>query len=287
MGIVTAPTTVSAEGSTFSLGATTVALCRIGSGAPVVYLHGLCDLHAAFAASDAPHFLKTLARDREVLAPALPGYNGSTGLDAIEDVEDASWHLADVFDALGVGAVDVVAHSLGAWYAAELALRHPDRVRTLVLLAPLGLHVPGAEIPSFFAAAAPRGIGGMAELRGLLFGRPDDDVAQHALPDVMDHEAQLRWFGGLAGAARLGWKAPHFQSRKLARHVARLTVPTLVLRGERDALVPDQVARAWAGSVPGARLVEVAEAGHCLPLERPDAADAVLAFLSESGAGRR
>jgi pimeloyl-ACP methyl ester carboxylesterase len=128
----------------------------------------------------------------------------------------------------------------------------------------------------------------MGEARRVLFGDPDGDIASDALPDVMSRDAQLLWFGGLAGAARLGWDAPHFQSRTLTRRLGRISVPVLVLRGDHDALVPAETARAWVDGLPSARLGEVAGAGHCLPLERPDSALDVLAFVfSPTPSGRR
>jgi pimeloyl-ACP methyl ester carboxylesterase len=153
----------------------------------------------------------------------------------------------------------------------------------LVLANPLGVHVRGVEVPPFFGAVAPRGIGGAGEARRLLFAEPEGPVALEALPDVMTTEQQLLWFGGLAGAARLGWKAPHFQSRKLTERLGRVAVPTLVIWGRRDLLVPAEAAQVWEGSIPGARLLEVPGAGHCLALERPEVAAEVEGFLLGPG----
>jgi len=225
-------------------------------------------------------FLARLATHFDVVAPALPGYNASTGLEDFDDVEDYVWHLVDLCAQAGLGETVVVGHSLGGWLAAELALRRPELVHTLVLLSPLGVHVRGAEVPLFFGAVAPRGIGGAGEARSLLFAHPDGAAALGALPDVMTTEQQLLWFAGLAGAARLGWKAPHFQSRKLTARLGRLRVPTLVLRGREDLLVSGEAAQVWAGQVPGARLSETAGAGHCLVLEQPDVAAEVQGFVN-------
>ncbi len=265
--------------TTLTVSGRDVALLRGGAGPVVVYLHGLCDVHAAYAGEQWTPFLARLAASFDVIAPALPGYSASAGLEDFDDVEDYVWHLADLCDALGLSNVDVVAHSLGGWFAAELALRRPELIRRLVLIGPLGVHVRGIEVPPFFGAVAPRGIGGAGEARHLLFADPEGPVALDVLPDVMTTEQQLLWFGGLAGAARLGWKAPHFQSRKLTERLGRVQVPILVLRGEHDLLVPPEAARTWVGSVPGARLLEVPGAGHCLPLERPEVAAEVEGFL--------
>jgi len=264
------------------VGGRPVAMARTGEGRPVLYLHGLVDVHSAVS-PDAPHpFLETLAAHGgvEVLAPALPGYAGSGGLDGLHDVEDYVFHVVDLLDALHLEHVDVVGHCLGGWLGAELALRRPDRVRRLVLVSPLGLHVPGLDIPLVFGALAPRGVGGFGEARRLFFADPEGAAAVDVLPDGMAEDQQLRWFGGLAGAARLGWKAPHFQSRRLAARLFRITVPTLVLCGEQDLLVPETVVRAWVDGMAHADMFEVPDAGHAVVLEWPEVAVEVAAYLA-------
>jgi pimeloyl-ACP methyl ester carboxylesterase len=266
--------------STLSVSGRDVTLLRGGEGDALLYLHGLCDVHAVWPGDRWTAFLGRLAAHFDVIAPALPGYNASTGLEGFDDVEDYVWHLVDLCDAAGVVEPVVVGHSLGGWFATELALRRPELVRKLVLIDPLGVHVRGVEVPPFFGAVAPRGIGGAGEARRLLFADPDGPVALGALPDVMTTEQQLLWFAGLAGAARLGWKAPHFQNRKLTQRLSRVRVPTLVVRGREDLLVGSEAGQVWAGSIPGARLTEMPDAGHCLPLERPEVAAEVEGFVS-------
>jgi pimeloyl-ACP methyl ester carboxylesterase len=257
-----------------------VLVASAGADAPVLYLHGLCDLHSLAPPATFTGLLSGLAERRRVVSPALPGYPGSSPLGRFHDVEDYVFHLADVVEALELGAnLALVGHSIGGWLAAELALRRSQLVARLVLLAPLGLHVPGVEIPSLFGAVAPRGLGGMDEPRQLFFASAEGAVANAALPDTMTEDQQLRWFGGLAGAAALGWKAPHFQSRRLAARLGRIAMPTLLVCGEHDRLVPAPVSRTWVESLPDAELVQVPDAGHALVLERPSLSGTVADFL--------
>ena len=264
----------------------TVELARAGEGRTVLYLHGLCaDIHATRRGERWPAALQTLAEDHRVVAPALPGYGGSQDLPARSDMEDYVFHLADLCDVLGLRSVDLVASSYGGWLAAEFALRHPSRVRRLALAAPLGLHVAADPVPAFFGAVAPYGVGGFGEARRLLFAHGEAPAALEALPDDMGEDAQIRWFGGLAACARLGWPAPHFQSKAFTRRAGRIKAPLLVLRGDADQLVTAAAAASWADTVPGARVETVSGAGHCLLAERPEAATVLAEFLDTGDVG--
>ncbi len=258
-----------------------VTLTRAGSGPPLLYLHGLADVHSAVEPEPAPPLLAALRGHAEVIAPALPGYLGSESLGAHADVEDHAFHLADLLDRLELGAVTLVGASIGGWLAAEFAFRHPDRVGRLVLVDPLGLYVPEAPGALFFGAAAPRGVGGLGEVRGVLFADPDGPAARGALPDGLTREQSLRWFGGLAGAAQLGWPAPQLCNPKLRERLGRITAPTLLVWGRDDQVAPVAHADAWRTGLRDARVELVDEAGHAATLEQPaDVAAAIHAFLT-------
>ena len=83
----------------------------------------------------------------------------------------------------------------------------------------------------------------------------------------------------MAATAKLAWD-PYLHDPKLARRLHRVSSPTLVVRGAADSLVPRAHASAYASAIAGARLVEVDDAAHLLPLEKPgELAELVRAHL--------
>ncbi len=117
---------------------------RGGSGPALVYLH------SATGEGEGLELLDLLAARFDVIAPMFPGFGESDGLDQIDDMEDATFHLLDVLERLDIERPILVGASLGGWMAAEVATRYPERVDRLVLVNPAGLYIPGAEIKDIF-----------------------------------------------------------------------------------------------------------------------------------------
>jgi pimeloyl-ACP methyl ester carboxylesterase len=233
---------------------------------PVVYLHS--------ATGEGPGLpvLEDLADTHAVIAPMFPGFGESEGIEQIDDVEDAVFHLLDVFDALGLGAAPapaIVGLSLGGWLAAEVATRYPERVSALVLVNPAGLYVKGHEIGEIFNRPP-------ADLAQVLFADQSHPLAQalHAAQSMMDSHQQVPFelirpqLQTMAATAKIGWR-PYLHNPKLARRLYRVTAPTLIVHGKQDGLIPREHAEAYAAGIAGARLVDVDGAAHLLPLEKP------------------
>lgn len=243
-----------------------IQLFRGGSGGPLVYLH------SAAAESDVPA-LHAMADDHEVLAPAFPGFNESEGIEQIDDMEDAVFHLLDLWAILGLEAPTVVGLSFGAWLAAELATRYPERVGRLVLVNPVGLHIESAPIHELFGRSP-------AELAEEMFAEQSHPLAQamHALADWVGDVGQqveipielvLPMYKALSATAKIGWD-PYLHNPKLRGRLRRITAPTLVVRGAEDRFLPAEHAAAYAAEIPGARLEVMEGAAHLLPLEQPE-----------------
>lgn len=262
---------------------TPVEVGRAGRGAPVLYLHGIYDLHSAQAGPFPFHEL--LAARCRLLAPAHPGCGESGGIAAVTAIEDLAFHYLDVLDALGLAQVDVVGFCLGGWIAAEVAVRNPERIGRLVLIDAPGLRVPGALIADLFMLSQPRDGVIMHDLRNLLFADPDGPLAWSIVPDGrVSISDEVRRYKSLTLAGRVGWEPPYLHNPKLLGRLHRITSPTLVIWGEHDRLVPRAHGAAYAAHIPRAALQIVPGAGHSPPLEAPAATSRLVTDFLATGA---
>ncbi|HXV47722.1 MAG TPA: alpha/beta fold hydrolase, partial [Candidatus Binatia bacterium] len=146
-------------------------LLENGTGAPLVYLHGFADIHSV-KESWLP-FHEQLAKGARVISPAHPGCAQSDDNKDIDIIEDVVFHYLEVLDALKFDKFDLVGHCVGGWIAAELAVRHPEKIRNLVLIGASGLFVEGALIGDIFMNAQPEFGSSYATLREMLFSSAD------------------------------------------------------------------------------------------------------------------
>jgi pimeloyl-ACP methyl ester carboxylesterase len=259
-----------------------VALKEQGAGDPLVYLHGFADVHGV--AGELQPFHQRLAQSARVIAPAHPGCAGSDALSE-HGIDDVVFHYLEVFDALGLERFDLVGHCVGGWIAAELAVRHPERVARLVLIGACGLFVPGEPIGDVFMHAQPeRGVS-YATLRELLFAADEAPAARRFFPDGRgDIEEEMRRYQMLRFGSFVGFRPPYFYHRVLRERLPRAAMPALVIWGEHDRMVPRRHGEAYAEGLPGADGVKlVAGAGHAAVLEQADACDDLtVAFLRET-----
>ncbi len=234
---------------------------RGGSRSPVVYLH------SATGEGDGLALLDDLATSFDVVAPMFPGFGESEGIEKIDDMEDAVFHLLDLFDQLGLSAPAIVGLSLGGWMAAELATRYPERVSSLVLVNPAGLYIAGAEIKDIFGRKSD-------ELAADMFADQSHPVAALMIamadmqPENVSFEMIKPFYQTMAATARLAWD-PYLHDPKLRKRLHRITASTLVVPGAQDTLIPSAHSEAYRDEVPGARLVEVPDAAHLLAIEKP------------------
>jgi len=268
--------------TTVQVGEQTVEVYQAGDGAPVLYLHGIYDVHTAQAGFFPFH--EQLAERFKLTVPAHPGCGDSTGIAEVTEIEDLAFHYLDLLDALGIGAATIVGYCLGGWIAAEMAVRNPERVGRLVLIGAAGLQVPGALVGDLFMMSQPRDGGVLQEMRELLFKDPDSALAHEIMPDGrVSIPDEVRRYKSLTLAGRVGWEPPYLHNRKLLGRLHRIKSPTLVLWGEHDRLVPLANGRAYAAHLPHAALQVLGDAGHSVILEQPEECVRRIAAFLDSG----
>lgn len=241
---------------------------RAGEGPPLLWLHSLY----GFEPDDA--VLAELARERTVIAPAAPGMTDLTELDDIDDVHDLALHYDDLLDAVGLERVDVVGHSFGAMIGAELAAHFPRRVARLALLSPLGLWDDDEPIEDVFAVP-------YTDVAGLLFADPSNANlrAQETESGERDIEAVVALAQAMTTVAKFLWPVP---DKGLRKRLYRVSAPTLVVYGEKDAFVPPGYGERFAALLRDVRAELVSDAGHMIQREQPAAVAALLRGFLDS-----
>ena len=248
-----------------------------GEGEPLLLIMGLGANHLGWAAQ-----VPAYAQEFQVIVFDNRGTGQS---DLPEGVDYTIPLLADdaaaLLEALNVDTAHVYGVSMGGMIAQELALRHPERVRSLIL---------GATSPGGPHAAPPE-----PAARGSLIdrGAAEDEAVSPALLEVLfspgflaEHGAELRErFQSSAGYPETTPEAYVAQLGAAARHdtydrLPEIAAPTLVIHGTDDPLLPVENGRILAERIPGAELVLLEGARHGYLFEKQAEADAaVLGFL--------
>ena len=145
--------------------------------------------------------------------------------------------------------------------AAELAHRNDTRLATLILVGAAGLRVEGVEGIDVFLRT---------EEQGLRDRFHDPAKAEAAAARMLAPESEDVRLQNAVSIARVAW-SPRLHDLKLAKWLHRIKVPTLIVWGEHDRLLPRAHAEAWSRGIPGSKVAIIKSCGHAVALEQPDA----------------
>jgi 3-oxoadipate enol-lactonase len=223
---------------------------RPGEGEPILFVHGHHGTHHAWddliAALPAPH--RALAVDLRGCGSSDKPPDGYAPADYARDLLRAA-------DAMGIGRFTLAGYSLGGVVAVQAAIQEQDRIRRLVLVAVAALDGIGPERPPEPQPPPSR------ELRraGLLnmMARP---LSEERIEQLLDDEET--WLPQASHGAIEALRPLH-----LGERLGELEMPSLVMVGDRDALLPGNLSA--AARMPNAGLQVYYRASHLLPMELP------------------
>ncbi len=255
MGIEIRETTIDVAG-------TRLRTLEAGEGPPLLFLHG------AAGASWSPLLDQLSARCR-VIAPEHPGFGRAQIPEWMMSVGDVAFFYLDALQALDLRDVHLVGHCLGGWIAAEIAVRSTGRLRTLSLLAPAGVAHADAPFDDIFAWGA-------QEFARRQFHDPKLADEWQRTQAKLDIDVVLQ---NQTAVARLAWN-PRLANLQLPYWLHRIDIPTLLIWGEDDRVIPFACREAFLREIGQAELLALPRSGHALPIERAkEIAPRLTAFL--------
>jgi pimeloyl-ACP methyl ester carboxylesterase len=253
----------------------------------LLFLHGLSGCWQNWL-ENIPDF----ARDHRVIAVDLPGFGASPMPPDAISITGYARMLVALLDELGIDDVQIVGNSMGGFIGAEIAIRNPERVRRLVLVAAAGLSMrqmrherrrgvrPRVENVLFFA------LGRLASHSDVVVR--SSHLRRALLALIVAHPERLP--GPLIleqahGAGKPGFDAAldAMTGYPIRDRLGEVACPALIVWGEEDRLVPLRDASEFEWLIPDARRVIYADTGHMVMFERPARFNAdVRAFLQEA-----
>jgi pimeloyl-ACP methyl ester carboxylesterase len=234
---------------------TDLAVIKGGSGRPLLVLHeelghpGWLKWHAA------------LARNHTLMIPIHPGFGATAAPEWIRSIRDMAGLYSILVRQQKLAPVDVIGFSLGGWIAAEMAAANPDQFRRMILVAPAGIRPSEGQIQDVFQLMAPD------QLRASVLD-PDNTPEFANLYGGMGPEQFEMWEDARAQTARLAWQ-PYLHNPSLGHLLeAADNLPTLIVWGRQDTVVPLNAGEIYQRSIRDSKLVVLEQCGHRPEIEK-------------------
>jgi pimeloyl-ACP methyl ester carboxylesterase len=220
-------------------------------------------------------FYERLTRDVTLLAIDMPGYGRSERPEDARSPRDLAILTLQAIDLLDRGPVHLLGLGLGGWVAAEMASMNRQLLQSLILVGAPGIR------PEHGMIYDPM-MGSYVEYNRMGFASEDRYREVHGDGEP-DPELVKLWDFSREMTARIVWR-PWMWSVSLPVAVAGIRVPTLIVWGEKDAVVPLECAEQYHELIRGSELRVLPGVGHTLDMEDPDdLADDVVEFVSREG----
>ncbi|HKA52255.1 MAG TPA: alpha/beta hydrolase [Candidatus Binatia bacterium] len=235
----------------------------VSRGQLLLYLHG-----AGGNGHFAHKMLDLLSADHSPLSLDYPGHGRSSGTESLKSIPAYSDCIYAFWKKLGVRPAVLIGHSMGGAIAMDLALRHSEMVGGLVLTCTAAKFDIPDELANTWKQVM-QGRMGQPFTKNSCSPATPMSVVQEGWMEQIKTDPRVRYFDLVA-----------CQQVDLTSKLGEIRKPTLVLAGQDDTTTPVAQSELLRDRIAGAKLTVVPQAGHWLPLEKPqEACDAIAAFL--------
>ena len=277
------PTVMSATADrhTIELHGHTLAFRMAGQGPVLLLIHGIAGTNAVWE-----EVFPELAADHTVIAPDLPGHGESGASAGDYSLGAMAATVRDLLIALGHERATVIGHSLGGGVAMQFSYLFPEYTERLVLISSGGLGrsvnpalrlaaLPGAELVTAQLGRAARLAGRLVPSATLPGGRVAAEIGR-SVSALADSQTRNAFHATLRAVVGPDGQRVFADDRVYLAEA----MPTLIIWGERDPIIPVGHGRRAHAAMPGSRFVLLEQAGHFPPLEDPrGVTDAVREFI--------
>jgi pimeloyl-ACP methyl ester carboxylesterase len=241
---------------TVPVAGTNLTLIQGGTGRPLLVLHEELGY---------PGWLRwnsELARTHSLVIPHHPGFGKSPRVEWISNIRDMAGFYARVVRERGLAPVDVIGFSMGGWIAAEMAACDAKQFRRMVLVAPTGIKPPEGNIMDLFIVTA------RAYLDATVHNAAQTPEFAKLYGGEQTPEQFEAWEDARAETARIAWQ-PYMYNPSLGPLLEGVTgLPTLLIWGKEDKVVPLSAAEVYRKSIAGAELAVFDGCGHRPEVEK-------------------
>src|SRR5512146_978079 len=257
-GLMTTPTetTVRAAGAK-------IAVIRGGSGKSLLILHDELGYPGWLSWNE------RFVEQRSLVIPLQPGFGRTERIDWIRSYRDLGGFYSQVIRELGAAPIDVIGFSAGGFIAAEMAAADPRIFSRMVLVAPMGIKQVDGEIMDIFAVT----------IRNHLLAAVADPANTPEFMKIYGGHMTPEQFEAFEDArsetARLGWE-PFMHNPSLPYLLRGVKIPTLLVWGTRDGIVPRGCIDGYRAAIEGAQGAMSEGAGHRPDMENPAEFDRIV-----------
>lgn len=242
---------------TIRVGETNLVVVKGGTGKPLLVLHeelghpGWLKWHAA------------LAKDHTLVIPLHPGFGKTEAPEWIRNIRDLAGLYSIFIRQQKLMPIDVIGFSLGGWIAAEMAAGNPEQFRHMVLVGAAGIRPTQGDIMDVFQVMAP------AQLAASVLDPENTPEFKELYGGIGPAQFEM-WEDARAQTSRLAW-VPYMHNPSLP-HLLEVVenLPTLLVWGKQDQVVPVNAGEIYRRSIKGSKLVTLEPCGHRPEIEKFD-----------------